>query len=150
MVDTDTQRFEPIRGRCQCGAIRFRVDARAHELYHCHCEMCRRSLGALFATFATVPRDALVIEQGAEQLATFDSSAQFHRHFCSRCGCHLIADDDRWPHLRWYAPATLDSSAHPGHRRSTEKHIFVASKVAWYEITGHLPCYAGFAPEDAG
>ncbi len=134
--------FVPITGRCQCGAVEYRVDAPAIELYHCHCSICRRVHGALFATYATVPRDKLVVFKGAENLSTYGSSSVVRRHFCRTCGCHLILDDDRWPERRWYTPGTCDG--HPGHPPGSEKHIFVGSKVPWYRIADGLPEHERF------
>jgi len=134
--------FTPISGRCQCGAVRYSVHAPAIELYHCHCSICRRSHGALFATYATVPREALTVEQGAENLATFSSSPEVRRHHCRMCGCQLLLDDDRWPALKWYTPGTCDGA--PGHPPESEKHIFVTSKVPWYRITDSLPQHDEF------
>lgn len=136
--------FRPVSGRCLCAAVRYRVSAPAQEMYHCHCSMCRRCHGTLFATYATVVREHLHIELGADQLVTYHSSAQVHRHRCRGCGCQLFLDDDRWPHLKWYTPGTLERGAHPGHPPESEKHIFVDSKVPWYEIHDGLPQHGGF------
>ena len=131
------QAFIVVRGWCQCGAVRYRVNAPALELYHCHCSMCRRSHGTLFASYATVPREALVVEMGEEVLRSFSSSAPVRRYFCGRCGCHLLLEDDRWPDRRWYTPGTCDG--HPGHPVESERHIFVGSKVPWHDIRDGLP-----------
>ncbi len=139
--------FKPIFGHCQCGTVRYRVDAPAQELYHCHCSMCRRCHGTLFASYATTSREYVVIEQGGGNLSTYDSSHDVHRHFCRTCGCHLLLNDDRWPHLLWFTPGTLEQGAHPGHAADTEKHLFVASKVPWHELTDELPRFAGFSEE---
>ena len=48
--------------------VRYRVNAAASEIYHCHCSLCRKLHGALFATWAVVPRGRLeVIEQYVRQ-----------------------------------------------------------------------------------
>lgn len=132
-----TTYFTPIIGHCQCGAVRFEVRAPAQELYHCHCSICRRSHGSLFATYATVARDQLSILAGAEHLVPSDTSAEVRRWFCGRCGCQLLLDDRRWPHLKWYTPGTCDG--HPGHPAGSEKHIFVGSKLPWYRLSDGLP-----------
>jgi len=139
--------FQPIYGRCECGAVRFRVDAPAQEMYHCHCSRCRRLHGTLFATFAYIQREHLVIEQGSENLATYDSPAA-HWHFCRTCGCHLLAESDRKPGGAWYMPATLDGDATPGHPKETEKHIFASSKSPCETITDNLPQYDEYAPPE--
>ena len=129
--------FTPIHGHCQCGTVHYRVTAAAEELYHCHCSMCRRVHGTLFATYAYLPRETLRIEKGEDNLSTFDSSDQVHRRFCRTCGCQLFIDYDGEPDLIGYTPGTVDG--HPGHTTEKERHIFVSSKVPWYEIENHRP-----------
>ena len=41
---------EAFSGGCQCGAVRFRLDASPRDFMHCRCCICRRGHGALFAT----------------------------------------------------------------------------------------------------
>ena len=77
--------FEPIFGRCECGSVRFKVDAPALEMYHCHCARCRRLHGTLFATYACIRTDNLVIDHGAENLATY-SSPRAHWFFVVTAG----------------------------------------------------------------
>ncbi len=138
--------FQPIHGQCECARVRYRVVGPAEELYHCHCLRCRRLHGALFATFAVVAREHLVIERGSGALSTY-TSPHGEWHFCRHCGCHLLVDSDKRPDAVWYMAATLDGDASPGHPQDTEKHIFVASKSALATITDSLPQYAGYAPE---
>src|SRR5262245_34807345 len=113
MGDTENSRQVRLSGGCHCGAIRYAVEAKAHQIVHCHCSICRRTQGSVFSTYAEVPRQALVIGQGHAELATFTSSAGVHRRFCRGCGCHLLFEDDRTPDVVWYTPATLDGG-HPG------------------------------------
>ena len=134
-------------GGCQCGAVRYTIHAPANETYHCHCEMCRKLHGALFGTFSGVPRDRITIDKGADNLTTYDSSPPNHRKFCKTCGCYVFGDDERFPDMYWFTPATLDGGADPGHPKETEKHIFVRWKVPWYEIGDDLPKYDEFAPD---
>jgi hypothetical protein len=129
--------FTPITGHCQCGTVRFRVDAPPHDIYHCHCSMCRRCHGTIFATYALVPKDRIVLLAGAGNLTTFSSSPGVDRQFCRTCGCQLFIEVAESPDLRWYMPGVCDG--HPGHAKSQEKHIFVESKVPWYEIQDDLP-----------
>ena len=101
--------------------------------------MCRRCHGTVYTTYATVAREHVVVDAGLGHLATFDSSPEVHRHFCRHCGCQLLLDDERWPHLEWFTPGTLEGGAHPGNPRETERHIFVASKLPWLAIADGLP-----------
>ncbi len=140
--------FQPIRGRCECGAVRFRVSQPSAEVYHCHCRRCRRLHGTLFATFAFMTREHIEIEQGEANLSTYHSpNARWH--FCRTCGCHLFAQSDRKPGVMWYKPAVLEGDAHPGHPKESEKHIFATSKSPLEIISDGLPQYEGYAPADA-
>jgi hypothetical protein len=131
--------FTPVTGHCQCGAVAYRVDAPPHDIYHCHCSMCRRCHGTVFATYALVPRDKLTILKGADNLTTYDSSKGVHRKFCKTCGCQMFIHDENRPEMRWYMPGTADN--HPGHKASDEKHIYVGSKLPWLRIQDDLPQY---------
>jgi hypothetical protein len=128
-----------VRGGCQCGAVRYAVTAPALAVYHCHCSMCRKLHGAVFASFAITLRENIVIERGADNLAVFESSKGVERFFCRTCGCQLFCDLDVLPGERWYTPATLDGGAHPGHPPDSERRIFVDSKVLWHDIADDLP-----------
>jgi hypothetical protein len=138
----------PLEGGCQCGAVRYRVSAAASEIYHCHCSLCRKLHGAVFATWAVVPRGGLEVIEGA--LATFESSPGVRRRFCGGCGCHLFCEIDSDPNFDWFTPATLDGGAHPGHGSEREQHIFVGSKVQWWEIRDGLKQYQDYPPAYGG
>lgn len=129
--------FKPITGHCQCGTVAYRVDTPPHDIYHCHCSMCRRCHGTVFATYALVKKEQLKIITGASNLTTFDSSPGVHRQFCRTCGCQMFIHDDNNPASVIYMPGTADG--HPGHAPSDEKHIYVGSKLDWYRIEDSLP-----------
>jgi len=128
-----------ITGGCQCGAVRYRVTAPANELSHCHCSICRRIHGAVFASFAIVSPEHFIVEQGAEGLQRYDSSPGAQRYFCSRCGSHIYGDVETLPDMRFYTVGSLDGGAHPGHAPENESHIYVGSKIPWWHITDNLP-----------
>ncbi|MSP82910.1 MAG: GFA family protein [Alphaproteobacteria bacterium] len=130
--------FKPLAGHCQCGSVRFQVTAVPRELYHCHCSMCRRCHGTVFATYATVDRAHLIVEKGEANLARFDSSPPVHRFFCKTCGCQMFIDDDARPDIRYFTPGTIDWPDH-AEVPVPARHIFVGSKVPWFEIGDGLP-----------
>lgn len=126
-------------GGCLCGAVRYHIEGAAQEVYHCHCSMCRRTHGALFASFAVVRKDQFIIDMGAETLSCYESSPGVFRFFCARCGCQIHGELERRPDARFYAIGTLDGGSHPGHAPRHERHVFVGSKVPWWPITDGLP-----------
>ncbi|MCY4450700.1 MAG: GFA family protein [Immundisolibacterales bacterium] len=144
-----TTGFEPATGRCACGAVAYRVDGAATALYHCHCSVCRRLHGALFATYACVQREHVTVEAGTGSLSTYRSDLAKWQ-FCRVCGCHLFAEHEHNPGMAWYMPATLDGDLTPGHPRGSEKHIFVGSKSPLARIPDDAPRFEGHAPGEEG
>ncbi len=77
---------EPVRlsGGCQCGAVRYEVSMRPQGVHLCHCRMCQRAVGNVFAALAPVKRSAL--RWLDEEPAQFASSTVARRGFCPHCG----------------------------------------------------------------
>ena len=74
-------------GGCQCGAVRFRVEGALDKPSVCHCRMCQKASGNLYAALATVPQEGLRWTRGAPKL--FRSSTYVQRGFCAECGTPL-------------------------------------------------------------
>jgi hypothetical protein len=75
-----------LTGGCQCGAVRYRIDA-APVGNICHCRMCQKASGGPFMAFGGVPTESFVVTRGA--LAIFQSSDIAERGICSACGTPL-------------------------------------------------------------
>ena len=74
-----------LTGGCQCGAIRYRVDAVPSGTHICHCRMCQKASGGPFA--AAVLTSSFTVTRGA--MSAFKSSEIAERGFCARCGTPL-------------------------------------------------------------
>ena len=131
--------FTPLTGGCLCGAVRFEVHARADDVYHCHCSICRKLQGALMPTYVVVARDAFVLTKGADNVTRYDSSPPLHRYFCKTCGARTFEHNDDLPDKIWYAAGSLDDGADPGHDGANFRHIFWESRNGWYEPDDGLP-----------
>lgn len=77
---------QTMTGGCQCGRIRFTVQADPSEAYLCHCKMCQRATGGVAAAFVGVQQGD-VTWQGEPDW--YDSSPIAQRPFCSHCGSPL-------------------------------------------------------------
>ncbi|MDF7776225.1 GFA family protein [Sphingomonas sp. AOB5] len=73
-----------VTGGCQCGAVRYRATAMLDNSHLCHCRMCQKASGNLFAALVAAPNDALEWTRGVP--ATFRSSEHVDRGFCAACG----------------------------------------------------------------
>ncbi|MBN34483.1 MAG: aldehyde-activating protein [Rhodospirillaceae bacterium] len=130
--------IDVLKGGCQCGTVRFEVSEPATDLYHCHCSMCRKVHGTVFATYAVCPRSGMRFIQGEDNLSAFKSSPDVTRRFCKTCGCQIAIDVAYQPDDIWFMPGILDDADHPG-ADQTERHIFVADKLPWLHLDEVLP-----------
>ena len=81
-----------LNGSCLCGGVSYQADADVSRIAHCHCRTCRKTHGAAFSSVAAVPRGNFAWTRGAELLGSFESSPGKLRHFCTRCGSHIMAE----------------------------------------------------------
>lgn len=81
--------METISGRCLCGAVTLSARPVSPEVSMCHCTMCRRWTGGVFACFGAEGRD--VTAEGP--ISTYVSSSFSERAFCATCGSHLWIKD---------------------------------------------------------
>ncbi|MBS67917.1 MAG: ribulose phosphate epimerase [Pseudomonas sp.] len=122
---------ESFQGSCLCGTVRYETLTPPKAVSHCHCNQCRKSHGAAFASYGSVSRSDFRILTGAESITFFTSSASVVRQFCTRCGSSLFWSKDHGEYSDWISIAlgTLDSAFTSPKR----KHIHLASKAPWHE-----------------
>ena len=128
------------RGSCLCGAVQFEAGP-FDSMVHCHCSMCRKHHGAMFATFLGGKADGFRWISGEDQVATYRSSAKGLRPFCRTCGSVLPVV---LPQLGMSFVPAGNLEGDPGIR--PERHMFAASAPAWFPITDGLPQSATFPP----
>lgn len=72
-----------MSGGCQCGAVRYTASVDPAAAYPCHCRMCQRATGGVYAAMV----QALASECAFEGAPTwYRSSPIAERAFCPRCG----------------------------------------------------------------
>ena len=122
-----------ITGGCQCGAVRYRVTGEMGESGICHCRMCQRAAGNVFAALVTARG---VVWQGTH--GRWASSNIAERGFCAKCGTPLFYRETGRPVDEFEIMiGTLDDPdiAPPDH------HVGIESKVAWLKMGDGLPEY---------
>ena len=132
-----------IEGGCLCGVVRYRVQGDLLQAGNCFCSMCRRSHGAAYGTYASVPEGGFSWLSGEDDVKVYQSSPNGGRAFCRHCGSTLGALEDGV--LRWVTLGTVDGD--PGIR--PQANIFVASKAPWHEISDDLPQFDEYPPAGA-
>jgi hypothetical protein len=101
-----------VSGGCQCGAVRYHATAMLDNSHLCHCRMCQKAVGNIFAALVAAPTDAITWTRG--QPSIFMSSEHVERGFCNQCGTPLFYNDvtnDRTnftigslDHPEWFPP----------------------------------------------
>ncbi len=129
-------------GGCLCGAVRYRVAGTVGSVTHCHCNSCRRSAGAAFVTWFTVPRER-VTWTGARP-SQFASSPGVLRQFCGTCGTDLTYQNEKAAGSMDITVGSLDCAAgHPA-----DRHIWTADRLDWLRIDDNLPTHDGWSTDD--
>ena len=122
-----------LEGRCECGAVRYRVADEFKYAAYCHCSNCRAATGSAFKPFAGIERPKLELTAGADKLLIWGDDEGNHTR-CAFCGSLLysVVRDGEWVHI------ALGSLVDAPSIRPAE-HIFVGSKAPWFEIRDDLP-----------
>ena len=74
-------------GGCQCGAVRYALYVSPQNAHVCHCRMCQRATGGLFAALAGAPKAEFAWTKG--EPGVFASSNLATRAYCRACGTPL-------------------------------------------------------------
>jgi hypothetical protein len=140
-------RREPVAtGGCQCGAVRYALYVSPQNAHVCHCRMCQRATGGLFAALAGAPKADFAWTRGRP--AVFRSSNLASRAFCRDCGTPLSFGYDL-PEARYYV--TMGSLDEPA-RYPIVVQYGVEARLPWVkfcedvraEVTGADPKAAAF------
>ena len=111
-------------GGCQCGAVRYALYAEPFDTHVCHCRMCQKAFGSLYAPLTKIAYADFEWTRGKPDM--FASSADVERGFCGACGTPLT-----YAHLKSdYINFALGSLDRPEAVRP-EVQIGIESRVAW-------------------
>ena len=122
-----------LNGKCECGAVRYRVPDEFLYAANCHCSNCRASTGSAFKPFAGIEREKLELTDGADRLLVFGEEDGNHTR-CAACGSLLFSVVREGAYVHVAMGSLVDAPS----IRPTE-HIYVGSKAPWFEITDGLP-----------
>ncbi|WP_120500317.1 GFA family protein [Roseovarius sp. EL26] len=121
-------------GSCECGAVTYVIEAEMPDVTICHCGQCLRTSGHAWAS-VSVPVDTVEIA-GTENLKWFTSSDIARRGFCTECGSSLFFERIGKNRIAIGA-GTLTQPT----ELKTGKHIFIADKGDYYDISCDAPQY---------
>lgn len=119
-------------GGCQCGAVRYALDARPVTAEFCHCRMCQRATGQVAAGFLDV--DRVAFRWLTPPPVNYRSSEKAQRGFCPACGTPLTFDAFGVPTMAVSIGSLDDPNLVP-----MGGHCGVQSKVRWLRLNDDLP-----------
>ncbi|MCX8954200.1 GFA family protein [Ruegeria sp. NA] len=120
------------KGSCLCGSVAFTIDGDLSPPSVCHCGQCRRQSGHVWASTST-HKDNLSFS-ASDTLSWYCASDIARRGFCSKCGSFLF-----WQHNQEDTISISMGALDAPTGLSLSKHIFVADKGDYYDITDDLP-----------
>jgi hypothetical protein len=120
-------------GGCQCGAVRYAFYAPLENAHVCHCRMCQRATGGLFASLAGGQAGNFAWTRGTP--AFFASSSLAKRGFCEKCGTPLSFKYDTLT-ARIYT--TIGSLDDPG-QVELVKQYGIESRISWVKFCDAVP-----------
>ena len=121
-----------VKGSCDCQRVVFELIGELRDVVFCHCSQCRKTSGHYWAA-TQVPKVNLNLIK-ATSLSWYDSSDKARRGFCSVCGSSMFYERKGIDKISVSAgsleiPTSLDRM----------RHIYVASKGDYYDISDDLP-----------
>jgi hypothetical protein len=120
-------------GGCQCGAVRYAFYAPLENAHVCHCRMCQRATGGVFAALAGTAPEHFAWTRGTP--GYFASSNLAKRAFCEKCGTPLSFKYDT-ASARMYA--TIGSLDQP-ERAPIIKQFGIESRLPWVKFCEDVP-----------
>ncbi len=119
-------------GSCLCGAVAFNIDGDLSPPSACHCGQCRKQSGHVWASTST-HQDNLSFT-ASDTLSWFRASDIAKRGFCRACGSFLF-----WQHNDEDTISISMGALDAPTGLKLARHIFVADKGDYYDITDDLP-----------
>jgi hypothetical protein len=121
-------------GGCVCGGTRYVLKSRPVALVDCHCVDCRRSAGAPYVTWGSVPRQDIVVTKNEPRKISY---ANRIRSFAACCGTHLFFEDSKDSDMIDFTIASLDDPK----PFAPQKAIFLEDKLPGVVIDDRLPSF---------
>lgn len=121
-----------VKGSCECQGVMFELTGELRDVVFCHCSQCRKTSGHYWAATQVSKGKLNLIK--ATSLSWYDSSDKARRGFCSVCGSSMFYERKGIDKISVSAgsleiPTSLDRM----------RHIYVASKGDYYDISDDLP-----------
>lgn len=125
-----------ITGGCQCGAVRYEIDAAPMVALHCECIDCKKSSGAGHITAGAFPADAVRITGTLRGYSSpTDSGVTATRQFCPECGGRISFSSTGIPGMLAITAGSMDDP----NAISPSISVFHKRHASWDHLDPSLP-----------
>lgn len=101
-------------GSCFCGAVQITARGNPEAMGYCHCESCRHWSAGPVNAFTLWKPDAVSIQQGSDNIGTYNKTPGSSRKWCKTCGGHLFTEHPSMGLTDVYAAVIPELSFQPG------------------------------------
>ena len=132
-----------IDGGCQCGAVRYEINAEPSFAGHCHCKDCQKSTGVGHATVGGFPEAAIKITGTTKSYqSNTDTGGTATRKFCPECGGRISYQTSNMPGMVLIMAGSLDQ---PELLQPTMA-VFGKRRLAWDHMDGSIATFDAMPP----
>jgi hypothetical protein len=122
-----------LKGGCYCGRVRYEAAGEPFNESNCHCSICRRTTGAPFIAWFSLPRSQFRLTKGNP--TRFRSTAKGVRSFCADCGTQITFEHDGFAQEIDVTTCSLDDP----NAVAPRDHIWTSSRLGWVRLADGLP-----------
>jgi hypothetical protein len=138
-----SDRSNTLEGRCTCGAVRFRLNAKPLIVHCCHCTWCQRESGSAFAVNAVIEASRVELLQGRPVKTTLPSASGNGQVFwrCADCGVTVWSNyPQAGARIHFVRVGTLEEPS----RVPPDIHIYTSTKQPWVILPDGVPALPEF------
>ncbi|MGH8201185.1 MAG: GFA family protein [Steroidobacteraceae bacterium] len=133
----------PLEGGCDCGHVRYRMEAAPLIVHCCHCRWCQRETGTAFALNAMIEAEHIVHSQAEPDLIDTPSLSGRGQKIARCPNCRIAVWSNyggAGPILRFVRIGTLDTP----HVLQPDVHIYTSSKQPWVQLPQGVPAVSEY------
>lgn len=82
-----------ITGGCYCGYVRYAIHGKIESAGLCHCENCRKAIGAQAVAWILLKKELFSLIQG--ELLRYSTETNAWRSFCPKCGSSIAYESPK-------------------------------------------------------
>lgn len=119
--------YDNVTGSCLCNAVKYIINGPIKAAANCHCNLCKKTTGGVFATIAIIDKSNLEIIEGQDTLSNYQISEKAIKHFCSKCGTPIYVLHKKFPGNYMLQVGSLDDPS----LAAPKINIFCESMMPW-------------------